>query len=162
MQSTTSRQFRRQHLHHYGPEDFETFSDYFLYLHLNSRVQVIHAVGFWLALPFIPWSVKKLFQKNPWPFIAVSVLFYGSGFASHWTEDGLVSKTASSFFRTYWEAIVLNWRCTTGSQRRYEAEFVQKYPHVLWVFFGALLPPLEAIEGNPQRAPAWAAFSPSG
>lgn len=153
MKSTTSRAFRQVHLHHYGPEDFDSFSDYFLYLHLNPRVQVIHALGYWLSLPFLPWSIKKIWQeKNPWPFLGLSALFYGAGFAAHWTEDGQVSKTITSFFATYREAIVMNWRVVSGSQKSYEQAFMQKYPHVLWVFFKNLPPP-EGVVATDRPAP---------
>lgn len=153
MKSTTARAFRQKHLHHYGPADFENFSDYFLYLHLNPRVQVIHAFGYWLALPFLPWGIKKLWrEKNPWPFLGLSALFYGSGFVAHWTEDGQISKTITSFFATYREAIIMNWRVVNGSQKGYEHAFMQKYPHVLWIFFkDAPLP--EGIAATDRLAP---------
>lgn len=138
----TSRAFRQHYLHHYGPEDFESFSEYFLYLHLNPRVQSIHALGYWLSLPFFPWSLKKLWkEKNPWPFLGLSALFYGAGFAAHWTEDGQISKTIASFFPTYREAIIMNWRVLNGSQKSHDKAFQEKYPHVLWVFFKDAPPP---------------------
>jgi hypothetical protein len=105
-------------------------------------VQVIHALGYWLSLPFIPWGIKTFWKdKNPWPFLGLSALFYGAGFAAHWTEDGQVSKTITSFFATYREAIVLNWRVISGSQKAYDKAFMKKYPHVLWVFFNDAPPP---------------------
>lgn len=138
----TSRAFRQHHLHRYGAEDFDTFSEYFLYLHLNPRVQFLHALGYWVSLPFFPWSLKKLWkEKNPWPFLGLSALFYGTGFAAHWTEDGQVSKTITSFFPTYREALIMNWRVLNGSQKNHEEAFKKKYPHVLWVFFKNAPPP---------------------
>ncbi len=134
MKVTTSRRFRRAHLNDYGVEDFESFADYFFYLHLNSRTQLIHTLGCFLPLFFLPWSLKQLLHKRPTPLLMVSAVFYGAGFASHWTEDGLVSETVKNFGPAYKEVLLLNWRFMTGRLKPYEDAFARKYPHVMWVY----------------------------
>lgn len=134
MKTTTSRAFRLKHLNSYGPDDFESFADYFMYLHLNSGVQWIHVLGGVGTLLLLPWALSALLAYNPWPFVLFSVLFYGAGFASHWLWDGLISKTVSSFWASYACVLTLNLRVLTRQIKQDEATFMQKYPQVMWVY----------------------------
>jgi len=135
MKVTTSRRFRQQHLNDYTVDDFDNFSDYFFYLHLNHRTQFIHTVGCVFPLLFLPWSLKKMLkERKPLALTTVSALFYGAGFVSHWSEDGLVSKTVQNFGPAYKEVLLLNWRFMTRTLAKHEQAFIKKYPHVLWVY----------------------------
>ncbi|MGE3726090.1 MAG: hypothetical protein AB7I41_11100, partial [Candidatus Sericytochromatia bacterium] len=133
--TTTSRSFRKKHLNHYRVYDFENFEDYFLYLHLNPQVQLIHVLGGVAIVPVFPWVIYALIHLHqPLPFLFFSLVFYGAGFLSHWTGDGQISKTVKAFGPSYLYVILLNFRVITGQQSAYEARFKQRYPHTLWVY----------------------------
>lgn len=135
MKVNTSRQFRKKHLNDYHFYDFENFEDYFLYLHLNTRVQWVHLLGALVSVPLLPWSLYVLFyQYNPLPFLAYTAIFYGAGFSIHWASDGLISKTVASFGPSFFYVMILNFRLFTGTMASYEAQYIQKYPHTLWVY----------------------------
>ncbi len=135
MKVTTSRAFRAQHLYDYRPDDFENFADYFFYLHLNHHVQWIHvigAVGGALLFPITLWLAYT--QHQFVPFILAAALYYGAGFASHWTGDGIVSKTAASFWASYACVLKLIGQILTGKISQAEQAFMKKYPQVMWVY----------------------------
>lgn len=135
MQVTTSRAFRQHYLNTYTVSDFDSFEDYFMYLHLNRSVQWVHVIGGVLAVPLAPWTVYVLAtQFNPVPFLLFSLVFYGAGFASHWSGDGQISKTVKDFGPAYLYVLLLNFRVVMGLIDDYEARFRERYPDVLWVY----------------------------
>ena len=145
MQVTTSRAFRRHYLNTYSVADFDTFEDYFLYLHLNPRVQWIHVLGGIAVLPLFPWVVYQgVHLWNPLPFLLFSLWFYGAGFASHWLGDGLISKTVKDFGPSYLYVIALNFRVVMGLQAAEEARWLSSYPHMRWVYQADCPPPFHS------------------
>lgn len=133
--TTTSRAFRKKNLNRYTVYDFDHFEDYFLYLHLNPQIQSIHVWGGVAIVPVFPWVIYALIHLHqPLPFVLFSLIFYGAGFISHWTGDGQISKTVKAFGPSYLYVILLNFRVITGSQKAYEARFMARYPHTLWVY----------------------------
>ncbi|MBT9545317.1 MAG: hypothetical protein IV090_08010 [Candidatus Sericytochromatia bacterium] len=133
--TTTSRAFRKKNLNRYTVYDFDNFEDYFLYLHLNPQIQWIHVLGGVAIVPVFPWVIYALIHLHqPLPFVLFSLVFYGAGFISHWTGDGQISKTVKAFGPSYLYVILLNFRIITGSQKAYEARFMARYPHTLWVY----------------------------
>ncbi len=134
MKTTTSRAFRQKHLNSYTVDDFDNFQDYFFYLHLNRRTQIWHTLGFFLGGPLIPWGLKQALKKKFWPVIIATSLFYGFGYVSHWTEDGQISSTVKNFWPSYWGGILLALRFAMGRMPYHERRFIEKYPHVLWVY----------------------------
>jgi hypothetical protein len=133
--TTTSRAFRKKNLNRYTVYDFDNFEDYFLYLHLNPQIQWIHVLGGVAIVPVFPWVIYALVHLHqPLPFVLFSLVFYGAGFLSHWTGDGQISKTVKAFGPSYLYVILLNFRVITGSQKAYEARFMARYPHTLWVY----------------------------
>lgn len=135
MKVTTSRAFRSKYLYSYTPADFANFEDYFFYLHLNNHVQWIHVIGaVGGALMFPPTLWLAYSQHQYLPFILAAAIYYGAGFVSHWTGDGSVSKTAASFWASYACVLKLIGRILTGKIARHEQAFMQKYPHVMWVY----------------------------
>lgn len=142
MQATTTRAFRRKYINHYLFYDFDTFEDYFFYLHLNRHTQLMHFWGALLSAPLLPWGVAMLlYHWNPWPFIFYTVMFYGSGFSSHVLFDGRVSETTPDYGPSYFYVIVINFKLLAGNLKEYEARYVQRYPHTLWVYSAEHEPP---------------------
>ncbi len=153
MKTTTTRAWRRTHLNQYRVFDFDTFADYFLYLHLNSHVVRLHVLSGVAPVPALPWCVYALVhQHNPLPFLLFSLWFYGLGFISHWLGDGIISKTVKDFGPAYLEVILLNFRAIMGLQPLVEYRFCQRYPQVLQVYRQEL-----AVPGGerPPQIPAY-------
>lgn len=151
MKATTSRAFRRKYINTYLFYDFDNFEDYFLYLHLNSKTQWMHFWGALIAAPMLPWGVATLlYQFNPWPFLIYTLLFYGSGFASHWLMDGKISETTPDYGPSYFYVIVINFKILAGNLKEYEANYRKRYPHTLWVYLKEQEPPayIKQIEGQ--------------
>lgn len=160
MKVTTTRAFRRHYLNSYSVADFDTFEDYFLYLHLNPRVQWIHVLGGIAVLPLFPWVVYQgVHLWDPWPFLLFSLWFYGAGFASHWLGDGLISKTVKDFGPSYLYVIALNFRVVMGFQAAEEARWLSRYPHMRWVYQAECPPPFhsEVVSTKPTDS-----LSPAG
>lgn len=134
MKVTTSRAFRKQYINTYQYEDFDNFEDYFLYLHLNPRVLWMHFLGAFFAIPFLPWAVWEMYHGVFWPFLAYTALFYGSGFSSHWLNEGKISRTTPDYGPSYFYVININFRILTGNYQQYEANYLAKYPHTRWVY----------------------------
>lgn len=134
MKATTSKAFRSRYLNTYQLQDFDNFEEFFLYLHLNRDVQALHVVGFVIGSLLFPWALFSLLQLNPLPLVVCNIFFYGMGFVSHKIGDGNVSRTATWPWLAFWHATLLNIRFLAGTLKNYEAAFMQKYPHTLWVY----------------------------
>ena len=162
MKVTTSRSFRKRFINTYSYADFDNFEDYFLYLHLNHKVLWMHFLGAFLGIPFLPWAVYWAYQGNFWPFMGYTALFYGSGFSSHWLNEGKISRTTPDYGPSYFYVININFRMLTGQYTNYEAAYCQKYPHTLWVYDRTLPPPpcilespLSASDAENRSRPAF-------
>ena len=142
MKVPTPRRFRKKYINTYSYADFDNFEDFFLYLHLNDKVLWMHFLGAFVGIPFLPWAVYHLYQGSVWPFVAYTALFYGSGFSSHWLNEGRISRTTPDYGPSYFYVINLNFRLLTGQLKPYEAAYKEKYPHTLWVYSTAYpIPP---------------------
>ncbi len=134
MKVTTSKAFRARYLSYYQFEDFTNFEDFFIYLHLNRNVQLLHAIGFIIGCLLFPWAAFSLLKLNLIPLLICNLFFYGMGFISHQIGDGTVSKTAAWPVLAFWYAVLLNIRFLAGSMPIYENRYKQKYPHTLWIY----------------------------
>lgn len=135
MKTTTTRAFRRQYINSYTLADFDSFDEYFLYLHLNPHVQIAHAWGSCTGVLMFPWGIYSFVHDHQiWQFVLASLIYYGVGFGSHYTGDGVVSATGRSFFKSYRSVLMLIVDTLTGKVRQREAAFIARYPHMLWIY----------------------------
>lgn len=135
MKATTSRAFRRKYINTYSYADFDNFEDYFLYLHLNQRVQWMHFIGAFVGIFMLPWALHAaLYQLSFWQVLVYLGFYYGCGFSSHWINEGKISKTTPDYGPSYFYVININFRILTGLMKQYEANYIARYPHTLWVY----------------------------
>lgn len=135
MKTTTAWAFRRKYINIYSGADFKNFDDYFFYLHLNPHVLWAHVWGSCTGVLMFPWAIYCLIHdRQIWPFLLASVIFYAVGLFSHFTGDGVISATGKSFFKSYRCVILLIVNTLNGRVRQLEKEFMETYPHVLWVY----------------------------
>lgn len=157
MKATTTWAFRREHLPTYGERDFDTTWDYFIYLHLNRHVQVLHAFPTLVALCYFPHAITAFFTRlEILPMALFTFVYYGIGFISHFTGDGQVSQTWRQILLTYAHALRLNLLFFTARFGREEERFRKRYPHVLWVYLADQPQPA----GVAERASAKQALEP--
>jgi hypothetical protein len=149
MKTTTTLAFRRRYLYTYALKDFENYEDYFLYLHLNSRTQLLHALGTIIGMLMFPWAVYRLFIAfDVLPSVLYVAAYYGSGYISHILCDGKVSKTVGQPTLAYFWVTTMNFKFLMGLIGEDEKAFMKKYPHVLWVYSAEHQPPVGVLDGG--------------
>lgn len=133
MSSKMGRNQRKDVINNYMPNDFETYEDYFYYLHLNQRVRYMHLVGMIGGLVLLPYAIYTL---KWWLFVIYFVLFYGFGYISHWIFDGVVSRTAAEApWKSFIYATKINLMCLRPKYvKELDEAFYKKYPFVTKVF----------------------------
>jgi hypothetical protein len=110
------------------PDLFETYFDYYVFIHLNNRVQKLHVFGmllgfYFLIMALVHWSWTFLL----WHLITFNLI----PLISHWIYDGIMTPTASGAkFVSTWYAIKINTWSLTGQQEKKEKDFFLKYPFV--------------------------------
>ncbi|HEY9842059.1 MAG: hypothetical protein ACAI44_24135 [Candidatus Sericytochromatia bacterium] len=152
MRVTTTRAFRQKHIKSYRVSDFESFDDYFFYIHLNPAVRWAHAWGSALGAILLLWGSYLLIADHSFLTLIVATgLYYGVGFLSHYAFDGVFFETGKydpdasdtpkqAFMQSYRSLIMLIVHTFTGKAIALEKTFVARYPHTLWIFDAALTP----------------------
>lgn len=128
-----SREDRKEKVNDLMPSNFESYEDYFYYLHLNKNVRIMHLVGMIGGLCLLPYA---LYTLKWWTFVLYFVLFYGFGYISHWLFDGVVSRTAAEApWKSFLYATKINLLCLRPFKiKKLDEEFYRKYPFVRDVF----------------------------
>jgi hypothetical protein len=109
-----------------SPDLFETYFDYYIFIHLNRQVQILHVVGMCLGFLFITLAIVKW----SWVFLVLHLITFNLiPLVSHWIYDGIMTPTASGAkLVSIWYAIKLNVWFMTGQQDKREKAFILKYP----------------------------------
>ncbi|PKL75932.1 MAG: hypothetical protein CVV27_12855 [Candidatus Melainabacteria bacterium HGW-Melainabacteria-1] len=146
MNVTTSRSFRQKHIKTYQIADFDSFDDYFLYIHLNPAVRWAHAWGAVLGVILLIWGLYMLLAERSWIALIVGVgLYYGVGFVSHYVFDGVFFETGKyqqgsaaspqqTYLQSYRSLIQLILATLSGKDQALEKAFWARYPHTRWIF----------------------------
>lgn len=126
MKPTTSRTERQLHLLELSPALFETYFDYYIFIHLNRDVQKLHVVGMLLGFMFLGLAIIKW----SWVYLILHLITFNLiPLVSHWIYDGIMTPTASGAkIISIWYAIKLNIWFMTGQQDQKERQFIAKYP----------------------------------
>lgn len=126
MKVQNTREARRKILLTLPPEKFDTYFDYYVYIHLNTQVVVWHVVGMLSGFLFLGLAIAKM----SWIYLLLHLFCFNIiPLVSHWIYDGIMTPTASGApLISIWYAIRINMWYLTGSAKRIEAEFIKKYP----------------------------------
>lgn len=146
MRTTASRSQKAAGIRRYGPDVFDTWYDWFLFVHLDRGTQAVHAISMVAGLAMFPWAMIELFAWNPLPLVLFTAVYYGSGFASHWVCDGLVSPTVPEPMKAYEGVLRLNFGWWLGTLPEEEEALLARYPFVREVYFTQQAAP-ETVEG---------------
>lgn len=126
MKVTTEKEFRKKTLLELSPERFETYFDYYVFIHLNSKVVVMHSVGMLLGFLFLALAIYHW----SWIFLVVHLICFNViPLVSHIIFDGINTPTATGApLISIWYAIRINMWYLTGRQKKIEEDFIRKYP----------------------------------
>lgn len=126
MKVSNTREDRRKTLLSLPPEKFDTYFDYYVYIHLNTTVVIWHVVGMLLGFLFLTLAIIKI----SWIYLILHLFCFNIiPLVSHWIYDGIMTPTASGApLISIWYAIRINMWYLTGRAKRIEAEFIKKYP----------------------------------
>lgn len=126
MKVTTSKDFRKKTLLELSPDKFESYFDYYVFIHLNSKVVIMHSIGMILGFIFLGLA---LYHWSWIYLLAHLICFNVIPLVSHIIFDGINTPTATGApLVSIWYAIKINMWYLTGRQKKNEAEFIRKYP----------------------------------
>jgi hypothetical protein len=129
-----TKEFHMGRNRRYCPSDFESYNDWFYFIHIDPYVRLVHAVGMFLGLFFFIISGYKL-----WIFgISVSSLvffligtffFYFLPLLSHsFYDGGSAIASPDKFHSTIINVIHINLMTVTGTYDLWLRKFIKKYP----------------------------------
>ncbi len=133
MKQETTKKERSDKIKALDPDQFESYEDYFLAIHLNPRVALMHSVGFVIGLFIFPLAIYFL---SWYLFIIYLCFFYGFGFISHYLFDGVPSRTAKEApWKSFEYAIKVNLLYMLGRLPKVRRELFNKYDFLENVYF---------------------------
>jgi len=126
MKPTNSKEVRSKILHTLPPEKFDTYFDYYVYIHLNRNVQVMHVIGMLLGFLFLTLAIMKW----SWIYLGLHLFCFNIiPLVSHNIFDGVGTPTATGApLISIWYAMKINMWYLTGQQDIKEREFLARYP----------------------------------
>lgn len=126
MKVTNSRETRSKTLLTLTPDKFETYFDYYVFIHLNSEVVLLHVVGMLLGFIFLALAIIKM----SWVYLVLHLISFNLiPQVAHWIYDGIMTPTARGApLISIWYAIRINMWYLTGRQEKIEKQFIAKYP----------------------------------
>lgn len=125
----------------FEPAQFEKYSDYFFFIHIDPILRFWHALGMIAGIGFF---VLLLFNWTNWYWNVVYYVlgvffFYIVGIISHHVYDGGGAKTErKQFFDSFPTVIYINLLTATGLYQSRLRRFVEKYPFTIEAY--ALVP----------------------
>lgn len=132
--SRESLRFHRERNATYTFDKFETYNDWFYFIHIDPFLRWIHAVGMMIGIFF--YSISLLgFWVYGWStapilhFFAGAFFFYFLPVISHYIYDGGTAKsTPDKYHSTFLPVVHINLMTLTGTYDRWLRKFVEKYP----------------------------------
>lgn len=130
--SKEQRNLSSQRIKEYPPEKFETYNDWFFFIHIDPVQRFIHAFGmyvgsFFFIMIFIEWSKLSFLY-----YLLGVFFFYGLGVISHAIFDKGTAKSEPKYFiTTLKDVIYFNLATTFGFYDKALRRFIKKYPFVI-------------------------------
>ncbi len=116
----------------YTKDDFETYNDWFYFIHIDPAQRFVHAFGmyvgtFFFAMIFIEWSILSILY-----YLLGVFFFYVLGIISHFIYDSASAKSEPKYFlHTLIPVIKFNLLTTFGGYDKSLRAFTKKYPFVI-------------------------------
>ena len=117
------------------PEAFESFQDYFFFIHIHPLNRAVHVMGMLMGIPIFIASGAWLLAGSWWcvpVFLVGHVFFTGFGIAGHVLYDGtaMARTSRANFFKAFPWVVRINLETLTGRYPVRLAAFVERYPWV--------------------------------
>jgi hypothetical protein len=126
MKITNSKDIRKNKILAMDSKRFNSYFDYYVFLHLNEKVLLFHVIGMLTGLFFLGLS---FYTFNFWYLIPFIITLNGFPHGSHIFIDGLISPaTAETFGLSIFYAFKLNFIFMFTNFKKYKANFLEKYP----------------------------------
>jgi hypothetical protein len=119
----------------YGPEKFETYGDYFFFVHIDPIQRFWHSFGmivgtFFFFMLFYAWNLWSILY-----YVLGVFFFYGFGVISHAYYDGHSGRSEAKFFHITTPVVIkINLLTLTGLYQWYLKKFISKYPFTVEAF----------------------------
>lgn len=130
----SSREFHLERNARYTPEKFQSYNDWFYFIHVDPFIRWIHAFGMIIGCFLYIISIYEfiIFGFGWAPvikFFAGMFFFYFLPLISHFIYDGGTAKsTPDKFHSTLVPVIHINLLTITGRYDKWLRKFIQKYP----------------------------------
>lgn len=130
----SSREFHLERNSRYTPDKFQTYNDWFYFIHVDPFIRWIHAFGMIVGCFLYIISIYEfiIFGFGWAPVIKFFVgmfFFYFLPLISHFIYDGGTAKsTPDKFHSTLIPVIHINLLTITGRYDKWLRQFIQKYP----------------------------------
>lgn len=115
----------------FGPSDFDSYNDWFYFIHIDPIQRIIHAIG--MVIGSIMYLIM-LYEWSLWSIIYYFIgtfFFYILGVISHIIYDkGTARSEGKYIITTFWPVIRINLLTITKKYDHDLREFVKKYPFV--------------------------------
>ncbi len=120
----------------YGPDFFETYNDWFYFIHIDPVQRLIHSIGMLIGYAmFLALSIDLIngFQiYHLLGFLIATFFYYGFGLFSHLIFDGgKAMSTPGHFIETLPVVHSFNFLTLIGKYDNSLRTFVKKYPFVV-------------------------------
>ncbi len=135
-----TRQSRSFHIRRnsiYTPDKFETYNDWFYFIHLDPHARMIHAFGmvvgtFLYCISFYKFIIFGLTWNLVFTILMAAFFFFFLPLISHYIYDGGGAKsTPDKFLPTFLPVIHINLMTITGKFDPWLRDFVKKYPFTI-------------------------------
>lgn len=132
--SQESRAFHTNRNLNFTVDKFQTYNDWFYFIHVDAIIRWIHAIG--MVLGFIlyyfsayEWWIAGFSTSVVIKFLIGVFFFYFLPLISHYIYDGGSAKsTPDRFHSTLIPVIHINLLTLTGRYDKWLRKFIQKYP----------------------------------
>ena len=128
------RQFHIDRNLQYGPQKFETYNDWFYFIHVDPVIRWWHALGMVIGMGFYLAAASEALSNGiTWTAGGLTgagmFFFYFLPLISHYVYDGGSAKsTPDRFHSTLYPVIHINLLTLTGRYDRWLRTFIGKYP----------------------------------
>jgi hypothetical protein len=149
-----SRAFHAARNRTFTPDKFESYTDWFYFIHIDPYTRALHAFGMVVGTLLYVVSLYRflVFGARPEAFLTLSAgafFFYVFPLLSHYVYDGGGARsTPGKFLPTLLPVIHINLLTLTGRFDSWLRRFVEKYPFTVAAW--ALREDPEGPRGRPE------------
>ena len=130
----TTRLFHLERNHQYGPEKFQSYNDWFYFIHVDPMIRWWHAISMVVGTLFYIFAALDAWVFGAgWSLLIKIMLgmffFYFLPLISHYVYDGgTANLSPNRFHSTFIPVVHINLMTLTGQYDPWLRKFIIKYP----------------------------------